>query len=60
MRNLRNVRYQKWSPPAQFQGRLVTAITWDLANDSAVCTIGPTAENALIELVRLDTKLETQ
>jgi elongator complex protein 1 len=60
MRNLRNTRYEQWSPPAQFEGRPLTAATWDLANDSVLCTFGPTENNALIELVRVKTKPESQ
>ncbi|TVY86739.1 Elongator complex protein, partial [Lachnellula willkommii] len=60
MRNLRNTRYEQWSPPSQFEGRPLTAATWDLANDSVLCTFGPTGSNALIELVRVVTKPEAQ
>ncbi|TVY18310.1 Elongator complex protein 1 [Lachnellula arida] len=60
MRNLRNTRYEQWSPPSQFEGRPLTAATWDLANDSVLCTFGPTESNALIELVRVVTKPEAQ
>lgn len=58
MRNLRNIRYERGDPPAQFQGRPLTSATWDLADsdDSVICTFGPTAEDALIELVRVRTK----
>ena len=56
MRNLRNILQEQWKIPAQFQGRPLTASAWDLANDSVLCTVGPTEENALIELVRIDTK----
>jgi elongator complex protein 1 len=61
MRNLRNIRYEQWSPPSQFQGRSLTAATWDLANDSNfLCTFGPSEENALIELVRVNIKPGSQ
>ena len=60
MRNLRNVLYENWEPPAQFRGRLLTASTWDLANDSVLCTVGPTETDALIELVRITTKSTSQ
>jgi hypothetical protein len=53
MRNLRNIRHEQWSPPAHFQGRPLTAATWDLANDSVLCAFGPTEDNALLELVRV-------
>jgi hypothetical protein len=53
MRNLRNVRYEQWNP--QSQERSITATTWDLANDSNfLCTFGPSEEDALIELIRVD------
>ncbi|KAH6674491.1 elongator complex protein-like protein 1 [Halenospora varia] len=60
MRNLRNIRYEPWSPPAQFQERPVTSATWDLANDSVLCTFGPTESNALIELVRVKNTTKTE
>jgi elongator complex protein 1 len=53
MRNLRNIQYEKLEPPPQFEGRLLTSSTWDLANESVLCTFGPTEHNPLIELVRL-------
>lgn len=60
MRNLRNVRYDGWSLPTQFRERSVTAATWDLANDSVLCTLGPTENDALIELVRVDARSKSQ
>lgn len=60
MRNLRNTRYEPWTPPSQFHGRPVSAATWDLDNDSIVCTFGPTEDNAVIELVRVHTDPKTQ
>jgi elongator complex protein 1 len=60
MRNLRNVLYENWEPPAQFLGRLLTASTWDLANDAVLCTFGPTEKDALIELVRIKRKSSSQ
>ena len=53
MRNLRNTRFDQWAPPSQFKGKPLTAATWDLANDSVVCAIGPTENDPLIELVRI-------
>ncbi|UKZ82239.1 hypothetical protein TrVFT333_010024 [Trichoderma virens FT-333] len=47
MRNLRNLRFGRWRHPG------ITAACWDPENDEIVCTIGPTAENPTIELVRL-------
>ncbi|KAH8685628.1 elongator complex protein-like protein 1 [Tricladium varicosporioides] len=60
MRNLRNVRCEPWSPPAQFQGRPVTSAVWDLVNDSVLCTFGPTESNSLIELVRFKNTTKPQ
>jgi elongator complex protein 1 len=60
MRNLRNILYEKWEPPAQFHGRSLTASAWDLANDSVLCTFGPTETDALIELVRIKTNSNSQ
>jgi elongator complex protein 1 len=60
MRNLRNILFEKWEPPAQFQGRRLTASTWDLTNDSILCTFGPTETDVLIELVRIKTKSNPQ
>jgi elongator complex protein 1 len=59
MRNLKNIRYEQWIPPVQ--ERPLTAATWDLSNDSNfLCTFGPSEENALIELVRVDIKPDSQ
>jgi elongator complex protein 1 len=60
MRNLRSILYEQWRSPAQFQGRLLTASAWDLANDSVLCTFGPTENDALIELVRVKPKSHSQ
>jgi len=60
MRNLRNIGAHQWSVPAQFQGRDITASTWDLANDSIICTIGPSQDNPLVELVRVNSKSGNQ
>ncbi|KAH8821188.1 elongator complex protein-like protein 1 [Xylogone sp. PMI_703] len=61
MRNLRNIQFQDWKPPAHFAGRPVTSSTWDLANnDSFLCTFGPTEDNPLIELVRVKPAANTQ
>ncbi|KAH8596498.1 elongator complex protein-like protein 1 [Bisporella sp. PMI_857] len=60
MRNLRNIRAQQWHLPTHFQGRSMTASTWDLANDSILCTVGPTQDKPLIELIRIDIASETQ
>jgi elongator complex protein 1 len=60
MRNLKSIRFEQWTPLAQFQGRPVTASTWDLGNDSIICTIGPTEENPFVELIRIDNKSKIQ
>jgi elongator complex protein 1 len=59
MRNLRNIRHDGWSLPTQFNERSVTAATWDLANDSILCTLGPSEQDALIQLIRVDIGLES-
>lgn len=50
MRNLRNLRFGRWRHPD------LTAACWDPENDEIVCSIGPTAQNQTIELVRLSDK----
>ncbi|KAL3427673.1 elongator complex protein (IKI3 family protein) [Phlyctema vagabunda] len=60
MRNLRNIRYEEWTPPTQLEGRPLTASTWDLANDSVLCTFGPTETDPLVELVRISQGLASQ
>ncbi|RDW91470.1 elongator complex protein 1 [Coleophoma crateriformis] len=60
MRNLRNVRYDQWCPPTQLRARPLTASTWGLANDSILCTFGPTETDPLIELVRVTTNGKSQ
>ncbi|KAG0652209.1 iki3 [Hyphodiscus hymeniophilus] len=50
MRNLRNIRYVHWSSHSQ---RRITAVAWE--NDlTFLCSFGPSEENALIELVRIN------
>ncbi|RAH77059.1 killer toxin sensitivity protein [Aspergillus japonicus CBS 114.51] len=49
MRNLKTVRLAE----VQLQNELpLTATAWDTASDAVVCTFGPTANNAVIELRR--------
>ncbi|RAL09023.1 Elongator subunit IKI3 [Aspergillus homomorphus CBS 101889] len=49
MRNLKTVRLAE----VQLQNELpLTATAWDTASDAVVCTFGPTATNAVIELRR--------
>ncbi|KAF7905108.1 uncharacterized protein EAF01_005629 [Botrytis porri] len=55
MRNLRGIQYEQWRPPAQYQNRPITAAAWDLANDAVVCTVGPTENDAVIQLIRVKT-----
>lgn len=55
MRNLRGIQYEQWKPPAQYQNRPITAAAWDLANDAVVCTVGPTENDAVIQLIRVKT-----
>ncbi|KAM0473408.1 hypothetical protein ACHAPX_008155 [Trichoderma viride] len=50
MRNLRNLRFGRWRHPD------LTAACWDPETDEIVCSIGPTAQNQTIELVRLSDK----
>ncbi len=52
MRNLKNTRYDEWKAAARFVGRPLTAANF--ANDSVLCTFGPTENDALIELVRVN------
>lgn len=53
MRNLRNTRYDQWSPPSQLEGRPLTGAAWDLANDSVICAFGPSETDPLVQLVRV-------
>ncbi|OJK03766.1 hypothetical protein ASPACDRAFT_1863344 [Aspergillus aculeatus ATCC 16872] len=49
MRNLKTVRLAE----VQLQNELpLTATAWDTASDAVICTFGPTANNAVIELRR--------
>ncbi|KAL3481619.1 IKI3 family-domain-containing protein, partial [Aspergillus californicus] len=49
MRNLKNVRLAE----VQLQNGLpLTATAWDTASDAVICTFGPTATNAVLELRR--------
>lgn len=50
MRNLRNLRFGRWSLD---RSSPVTAACWDSDKDEVLCTIGPTAHDPSIELVRL-------
>lgn len=58
MRNLRNIRFDQDQVPADFKGRPLTSVAWDLADsdDTLICTFGPTIEDVVIELVRVATK----
>ncbi|TAQ86928.1 hypothetical protein B7494_g4766 [Chlorociboria aeruginascens] len=59
MRNLRNLRFDQWKLPAKLQERPLTSTTWDLANDSVICTFGPSENDALIELFRVKTNTKS-
>ena len=49
MRNLRNIHRSLFrSPP----GSKLTASAWDVADDSIICTFGPTEDSVLLELKR--------
>ncbi|KND92822.1 Elongator complex protein 1 [Tolypocladium ophioglossoides CBS 100239] len=47
MRNLRNVRFGRWTYPD------ITSACWDPEKDELLCTVGPTAQSSSIELVRV-------
>ncbi|KAK5988637.1 Elongator complex protein 1 [Cladobotryum mycophilum] len=47
MRNLRNARFNRWRNPD------ITSACWDPVKDEILCTIGPTAENSTIQLLRV-------
>jgi elongator complex protein 1 len=54
MRNLRNIRYSTWRSPPDHQERQITAVAWDLGSDSSICAYGPSENDSLIELVRVE------
>ncbi|POR35688.1 Elongator complex protein 1 [Tolypocladium paradoxum] len=47
MRNLRSVRFGRWTRPD------ITSTCWDPERDELLCTVGPTAQSSSIELVRV-------
>jgi elongator complex protein 1 len=54
MRNLRNIHYDAWRPPAEdFNGEPPTACCWDPAKDEVLVTFGPSEKDGYIRLVRL-------
>ncbi|KAK6084118.1 elongator complex protein (IKI3 family protein) [Seiridium cupressi] len=54
MRNLRNIHYDAWRPPAdQFNGEPPTACCWDPAKDEVLVTFGPSEKDGYMWLVRL-------
>lgn len=53
MRNLRNIGHSAWKSPSEFEGRVISAVAWDVATDSRICAYGPSEEDALIDLVRV-------
>ncbi|KAI6781536.1 Elongator complex protein-like protein [Emericellopsis cladophorae] len=52
MRNLRNVRFGRWSQAN------ITATCWDPEYDETICAVGPTETSARIELLRVSEKGE--
>lgn len=53
MRNLRITQYDKWKSPDE---RCISAIAWDVTGNSALCTLGPSEGDMMIELIRIDLK----
>lgn len=47
MRNLRNLRFGRWSHSD------ITAACWDPETDDLICTVGPTQQSSEIELIRV-------
>ncbi|KAK8130222.1 IKI3 family protein [Apiospora kogelbergensis] len=53
MRNLRNISYNSWSPPADYEGEPITSSCWDPAKDEILCTFGPSEKDGKLRLLRL-------
>ncbi|KAK8077427.1 IKI3 family protein [Apiospora saccharicola] len=53
MRNLRNIFYSSWTPPADYQGEPITSSCWDPAKDEILCTFGPSEKDGKLRLLRL-------
>ncbi|KAI1873414.1 hypothetical protein JX265_005036 [Neoarthrinium moseri] len=54
MRNLRNIHYDAWQPPADdFHGEPLSSCCWDPAKDELLCTFGPSERDGYIRLVRV-------
>ncbi|KAK7948231.1 Elongator complex protein 1 [Apiospora aurea] len=53
MRNLRNISYTSWTPPADYEGESITSSCWDPAKDEILCTFGPSEKDGKLRLLRL-------
>ncbi|KAK8133933.1 IKI3 family protein [Apiospora sp. TS-2023a] len=53
MRNLRNILYSSWTPPADYEGEPITSSCWDPAKDEILCTFGPSEKDGKLRLLRL-------
>lgn len=53
MRNLRNILYSSWTPPADCEGEPITSSCWDPAKDEILCTFGPSEKDGKLRLLRL-------
>lgn len=56
MRNLKNIRFEELALPEDLEGKRITAAAFYELKSHYLCTLGPTADNPLIELVLLNTK----
>ncbi|ODA83783.1 hypothetical protein RJ55_02299 [Drechmeria coniospora] len=50
MRNLRSVRFARWTHPD------ITSACWDPEKDELLCTVGPTERSSNVDLVRVSEK----
>jgi hypothetical protein len=53
MRNLRNIRYETWRSPPEYEFRQISATAWDNTNDEVIVAYGPSENDTLVELVRV-------
>ncbi|SZF05872.1 unnamed protein product [Blumeria hordei] len=51
MKNLRHTRCQQWS---SLHGRSITSSAWDTTNNSLLCCLGPSENDPVVELRRID------
>lgn len=58
MRNLKAINYEQWKTAEKYQGRQLSAATWDLANDALLCCYGPSETDAVVNLLRVNTKTQ--